>query len=78
MSFADRIVFDTSTLVGAMLRPHSVPGLAFLAAMEQGDLSASPVTLEELGEVIVRPKFDADVDRGLRERLFDVRAPVCN
>jgi putative PIN family toxin of toxin-antitoxin system len=71
MSFADRIVFDTSTLVGAMLRPQSVPGLAFLAAMEQGDLCASPVTLEELGQVVVRPKFDAYIDQGLRKRFFE-------
>jgi putative PIN family toxin of toxin-antitoxin system len=52
------VVVDTSTLVGAVLRPVSVPRQAFLAAMRTHTLCVSEATLAELREVLRRPKFD--------------------
>ena len=53
-----RVIIDTSTLIGAILRPDSVPRQAFLLAADTHELSVSPATLEELREVLHRSKFD--------------------
>jgi putative PIN family toxin of toxin-antitoxin system len=53
-----RVVFDTSTLIGAILRPSSVPRQAFLLAVGHFDLLISLATLGELREVLHRAKFD--------------------
>jgi len=74
MIFAKRFVFDTSTLLGAVLRPASVPRQAFRAALSQGVLCASPATLAELERVLMRDKFDAYQIRATRlEFLQDYR-----
>lgn len=67
MSERPRVVIDTSTLIGAILRPSSVPRQAFLAAVRFFELCVSHATLNELGEVLQRPKFDRYVP--LQERL---------
>jgi hypothetical protein len=54
---ARRFVFDASTLLGAVLRPRSVPRQAFRAALSQGVLCASPATLAELERVPMRSTF---------------------
>lgn len=58
MSGRQRIVIDTSTLIGAVLRPGSVPRQVFLAAVRTHELCVSHATLNELREVMQRPKFD--------------------
>lgn len=58
MSDQQRVVIDTSTLVGAVLRPDSVPRQAFMAAVRTYELCVSCATLDELREVLQRPKFD--------------------
>ena len=58
MSDQQRVVIDTSTLVGAILRPDSVPRRAFMAAVRTCELCVSLETLAELREVLQRPKFD--------------------
>ncbi len=58
MTGRQRVVIDTSTLIGAVLRPGSVPRQAFLAAVGACDLCVSHATLNELREVLQRPKFD--------------------
>ncbi len=58
MSEKQRLVMDTSTLVGAVLRLDSVPRQAFLAAARHYALCVSAATLDELREVLQRPKFD--------------------
>ncbi|MDZ4252715.1 MAG: putative toxin-antitoxin system toxin component, PIN family [Sulfuritalea sp.] len=58
MTDRQRIVIDTSTLIGAILRPSSVPRQAFLAAVGAYDLCVSHATLNELRKVLQRPKFD--------------------
>ena len=58
MSQRPRVVIDTSTLISAILRPSSVPRQAFLLAVGNFDLCISMATLDELREVLYRPKFD--------------------
>jgi putative PIN family toxin of toxin-antitoxin system len=53
-----RVVIDTSTLVGAMLRPASKPRQALLAVVTSHALCVSQSTLAELQVVLQRPKFD--------------------
>jgi putative PIN family toxin of toxin-antitoxin system len=53
-----RIVFDTSTLVSALLRPHSTPDRAFTLAHQVGLICACESTLHELHDVLCRKKFD--------------------
>ena len=67
MSDRQRVVIDTSTLIGAVLRPNSVPRQAFLAAVRLYELCVSQATLAELREVMQRPKFDRYAP--LHERL---------
>ncbi|HLI18848.1 MAG TPA: putative toxin-antitoxin system toxin component, PIN family [Rhodanobacteraceae bacterium] len=84
MNRVARVVFDTSTLVGAMLQVGSVPHRALELALASTQLCASPATLRELERVITRRKFDRyqapDIRRGFlavmraNSRLFDVSA----
>lgn len=66
MSLAARVVLDTSTLVGAILLPRSVPRQAFMQALARASLCASPATLAELERVLLRKKFDRYLDRDSR------------
>jgi putative PIN family toxin of toxin-antitoxin system len=63
MSFANRIVIDTSTLIGALLKPRSVPRQAFNHALATGTLCVLPATLAKLENVLLRDKFDRYLDR---------------
>ncbi len=54
-----RVVFDTSSLVSAALRPLSTPHLALSHALATGTVCASAATLAELDAVMGRSKFDA-------------------
>ncbi len=58
MSAPARVVFDTSTLIGAMLRASSVPRQALLLAASRHQICATHDTLAELRAVIARPKFE--------------------
>lgn len=51
-------MFDTSTLVSAILRPGSSPDLALQKALKSFEMCASGETLAELEAVIARTKFD--------------------
>ena len=48
------MVLDTSTLIGCLLKPGSVPAQALAAAMQAGDLLACADTLQELENVLSR------------------------
>lgn len=52
-----RVVFDTSTLVSAALRPDSIPYQALDHALRFTDVCASPETLDELHAVLLRDKL---------------------
>jgi putative PIN family toxin of toxin-antitoxin system len=62
-----RIVFDTSTLVGAALRPDSVPERALQRTILFHCLFATAETLGELERVLRLKKFDRFI--GMDERL---------
>lgn len=72
MNFVKRVVFDTSTLVSAALRPTSIPRQAFLKAVAEAELCVSDATLAEFGEVMARDKFDRYLDRALRLQFVEL------
>jgi putative PIN family toxin of toxin-antitoxin system len=53
-----RVVFDASSLIGAAIRPGSVPDQALQIALGSCELCASMETIEELKEVLQRKRFD--------------------
>lgn len=66
MSFPLRVVFDTSTMVGAALKPGSVPHLALSLALGRSDLCGSAQTWMELEQVMQRDKLDRYLAREAR------------
>ena len=59
MSFAHkRVVFDTSTLIGALLFPRSQHAQSFRDVIAHHQAVASVETMQELVDVTSRPKFD--------------------
>lgn len=69
MSFANRVVIDTSTRVGAVLRPDSLPRQALLGAMARATAYVSPATLAEREQVLMRDRFDRYVDQASRREF---------
>jgi putative PIN family toxin of toxin-antitoxin system len=70
MSESIRCVFDTSTLVRAVLFEHSNPGQALRRALRRGRVLLSSPTLEELAEVLQREKFERYVTAAQREEFL--------
>ncbi len=56
-------VFDTNVLVSAFLFRQGTPRIAFTLAMSIGKILHSDETLDELWEVLVRPKKDCFISR---------------
>ncbi len=71
MSSRHRFVFDTNTLVSAVLFEHSKPGQAFRRALQVGSVVLSPSTLDELTEVLERDKFDRYLTPSEREEFLE-------
>jgi len=63
-------VFDTNSVVSALLFEQSVPGRAFYAALERGKMLVSQGTVTELSEVLGREKFDRYLTREEREQFL--------
>jgi len=70
MSLEVRCVFDTSAAVSALLFEQSVPGRAFYAVLDRGQILLSQATFAELSRVLGRKKFDRYVAREDRERFL--------
>jgi uncharacterized protein len=66
MSLLRRVVFDTSTLVGAALKLGSVPYQALQRALASCDVCASAQTWLELERVMQHRRFDRHLARGVR------------
>jgi len=66
MSWPRRVVFDTSTLVGAALKPGSVPHQALTLALARCDVCASVQTWLELERVMQRDRLDRFLSRDVR------------
>lgn len=69
-----RVLFDTSSLVGAALQIGSQPHLALQHALAATQFCASPATLSELQRVLRRPKFDRYLPLEARKEFFDIVA----
>ena len=61
-----RVVFDTGTLVGAALKPDSVPHQALSLALARCEVCASPQTWMELELVMQRDRLDPYLPRATR------------
>ncbi len=72
MSSGKRIVFDTSTLVSAVLKPQSVPARALSWGWEVAEVVVSAETLEELRLVLGRERLDAFRERDARKEFFQL------
>jgi predicted nucleic acid-binding protein len=70
MSRDPHYVFDTNTLISALLFEHSKPGQAFSRALGRGKILLSLSTLEELAEVLQREKLDRYVTASEREEFL--------
>jgi uncharacterized protein len=64
-------VFDTNTLLSALILPGSVPDRAFRKADARGRLAISEPTFDELQAVIARPKFDRYIPLADRLRFLE-------
>lgn len=73
MRARERVVLDTNTLIGRLLLPNSVPGQAVRKVVDEAQLLVSESTLDELTNVLARPKFDSYITVNERQnflRLF--------
>lgn len=67
MTSSLRFVFDTNTIISALLIPVSKPRQAFDRAQDRGKILISMPALWELNEIIVRKKFDKYVSEEKRK-----------
>lgn len=61
-----KIVFDTSSLVGAALRPKSIPAQALQLALDDHEVCVSIESLDETVRILRQEKFDKYVDLTVR------------
>lgn len=66
----NRIVADTNVLISRLFLASSVPGKAVRKAVDEAQLLVSDATLEELAEVLSRPKFDAWISQADKQEFF--------
>jgi len=72
MSPERRFIFDTNVLISAFLFKQSIPRQALDLANSIGTIVRSEDTLEELWNVLIRPKFDRFLS--LSDRITLLRA----
>lgn len=65
-----RIVIDTNVLVSRLLLPQSVPAQAVRKARRNGRLLVSHATMDELVDVLARPRLDRYVSLRNREQFL--------
>ena len=63
-------VFDTNVLVSALLFANSSPRKALELALDTGEILISKETVDELNNVLSRPKFERYVSQSKRERFL--------
>jgi putative PIN family toxin of toxin-antitoxin system len=66
-----RFVFDTNSLVSAILITSSASQRALIKAEKEGQLIFSKETLKELSEVLIRSKFDRYISIADRLEFID-------
>lgn len=67
-----KVVFDASSLVGALLKPASVPERALLLARANEVICLSVEVEKEIREVFARPKFRKYLSSGRAERVLEL------
>lgn len=72
MSALPRVVFDTSSLVGAALQAASIPHRALAHVLAAGEVCVSFATMAELEKVLARPKFDRYQSRQVRADFVEL------
>lgn len=70
MNSEPRYVFDASVIVSALLFEKSLPGQAFYAALDHGEVLLSAEVVAELTAVLGRKKFDKYVTPDEREEFL--------
>jgi len=65
-----RWVIDTNLLISRLLTPRGMAALAVDRAMAQGILLVSDDTLQELAQVLARPRFDPYISATERQRFL--------
>jgi putative PIN family toxin of toxin-antitoxin system len=66
------VVFDASSLVGALLKEGSAPERALLLARAKDTICLSDAVEKEIREVLARPKFARYLTPGRIERILDL------
>lgn len=78
MTSRDRVVVDTNALVSRLLLPDSVPGRVVRKVVDEGRLLISEATMEELADVLSRPKFDRYVTLEDRQQFLRLLGRVAD
>ena len=65
-----RFVFDTNVIISAVLFNNSVPGQAFIRALNHGRILVSRALVGELSRVLGRDRFDRYVTREERDAFL--------
>lgn len=66
-----RYVFDTNVIISSLLFEGSKPDLAMRYALKHGDILFSLELIEEIDEVLSRPKFAKYITDEEREEFLD-------
>ena len=66
------VVFDASSIVGAVLKQNSTPERAFLLACTHDVLCLSPDVTAEIREVLGRPKFRRYITDEKRAQILEL------
>jgi uncharacterized protein len=67
-----KIVFDASSVVGALLKQGSIPEQALLLARANDTICLSPAVDDEIRNVVNRPKFKKYLAEARIERILAV------
>lgn len=64
------VVLDTNVIISGLIFPESAPGRVLTYVMAEMTLLQSVLTLDELADVLRRPKFDRWISKETRARAF--------
>ena len=72
----ERVVLDNNLLVSGLLLPGSTPGRVFHLVLKVGEILVSEATLNELADVLARPKFDRYISLKDRQEFLRLLSRV--
>ena len=74
----ERVVLDNNLLISGLLLPASVPGQVFHRVLKSREILISEATLNELADVLSRPKFDRYITIKDRQEFLRLLNRVAN